>query len=71
MEILLVSFLMYVIFHITLVLLLSKLKFNKTLLYQNEGGGNTVTRTSISLSFKFVVETIIHHYYCMLVKPFI
>ena len=45
-------------------------EFNNTLLYQNEGGGNTVTRTSTSLSFKFVVETI-RHYYCMLEKSFI
>ena len=46
-------------------------EFNNTLLYQNEGRGNTVTRTSTYLSFKFVVETIRHHYYCMLVKSFI
>ena len=35
-----------------------------------KGGGNTVTRTSTSLSFKFVVETI-RHFYCMLVRSFI
>ena len=46
-------------------------EFNNTLLYQNEGGRNTVTRTSTSLYFKFVVEIIRHNYYCMLVKSFI
>ena len=46
-------------------------EFNNTLLYQNEGAVNTVARTSSSLSFKFVVEIIIHHYYCMLEKSFI
>ena len=38
---------------------------NSSLLYQNEGAVYTVTRTSTSLSFKFIVETIIHHFYCM------
>ena len=33
-------------------------EFNNTLLYQDEGRGNIVTRTSTYLSFKFVVETI-------------
>ena len=32
---------------------------------------NRVTRTSTSQSFKFLVETIRHHYYCMLEKSFI
>ena len=45
--------------------------FNNALLYQNEERGNTVTRTSTYLSFKFIVETIRHHYYCMLVKSFL
>ena len=44
------------------------MEFNNTFLYQNEEGGNTVTTTSTSLPFKFVGETIRHHYYCMLVN---
>ena len=46
-------------------------QFNNTLLYQHEGRVNTVTKISTYLSFKFLVETIRHHYYCMLVKSFI
>ena len=45
-------------------------ELNNTLLYQNEETGNTVTKTSTYLSFKFVVETV-RHYYCMLVKSYI
>ena len=48
-EILSVSFLMYVIFHITPGLFLLKIRVYNTLLYLNEGGGNTAARTSTSL----------------------
>ena len=49
MEILLVSSLMYVIFHISPGLLLNRSEFNNTLLCQNEGVG-IATRTLTSLS---------------------
>ena len=37
-------------------------EFSNTLVYQNEGRENTVTRTSTYLSFKFVLETIRYYY---------
>ena len=49
MEILFVSFLVYLIFHISPGLLL--LEFNSTLLYQNEGGGNSYKNINIPLPF--------------------
>ena len=49
MQILLVSFLMYVIFHISPGLLL--LEFNNTLLYQNEGGENSRKNINIHVPF--------------------
>ena len=59
MEILLVSYLMYVIFISSLGSFFQQSEFNNTLLYQNERGGNTATRTSTSLSHSIRVLSLL------------